>query len=52
MDIDRDGFITTTELQEYLKNLKIPFTDQEVDEMVEEADINNDGNLFENFCLS
>lgn len=49
MDIDKDGYITATELKDYLKNMKIPFGDEEIDEMVEEADTNHDGNILKAF---
>jgi Ca2+-binding EF-hand superfamily protein len=45
IDADNDGKITRIELQSYLESLKIPFSDEEIAEIVEEADLNNDGHI-------
>ena len=52
MDTDGDGIVTRKELQDYLKSLKIQFTDEEIDEMVNEADIDNDGEISDFFNVS
>lgn len=45
IDVDNDGKITKSELKGYLETLKIPFCDEEVDEIVNAADLNNDGSI-------
>merc|ERR1712020_831352 len=37
-DKDNDGFISSSELKQFLTNLGQKFTDEEVDEMMKEAD--------------
>lgn len=43
IDVNNDGKITKLELRDYLKTLQMPFSDEEIDEIVFEADLNNDG---------
>ncbi|KAI8991901.1 hypothetical protein BDF20DRAFT_810521, partial [Mycotypha africana] len=42
-DQNGDGLISTDELKEVMKGLGEELTDQEIDQMMEEADANNDG---------
>lgn len=57
-DRDRNGFITADELRHMMKNLGERMTDDEVETMIEEADINRDGRVnYEEFvkimtCMS
>jgi len=43
IDVNNDGHITKLELRTYLEKLKVPFSDDEIDEIVNGADLNNDG---------
>lgn len=43
IDKDEDGKISKFELRSYLENLKIPFSSDEIDEIVHDADHNKDG---------
>lgn len=45
IDVDNDGRITKLELKNYLEILKIPFSDEEIEEIVNSADLNNDGSI-------
>lgn len=45
IDVNNDGKITKFELKGYLESLKIPFSDEELDEIVNAADLNNDGSI-------
>ena len=44
-DKDGDGLISAAELRAVMKNLGEQLTDQEVDEMIREADIDGDGQV-------
>ncbi len=44
-DQDGNGFITATELRHVMTNLGEKLTDEEVDEMIREADIDGDGRI-------
>ncbi|ELT91434.1 hypothetical protein CAPTEDRAFT_146942 [Capitella teleta] len=44
-DKDGDGFISAAELRHVMANLGEKLTEQEVDEMIKEADINGDGKV-------
>ncbi|KAF3338163.1 Calmodulin [Carex littledalei] len=44
-DKDNDGFISSSELRSVLMNLGENITDEEVDEMIKEADANGDGQV-------
>ncbi|XP_069131579.1 calmodulin-2-like [Argopecten irradians] len=44
-DKDGNGFISAKELQYTMKNLGNELTEEEVDEMIQEADVNNDGKI-------
>ncbi|CAN6681245.1 unnamed protein product [Malus baccata var. baccata] len=51
-DKNSDGFITTQELKESLKNIRIFMSDAEVEEMVKKVDANGDGLIdFDEFCM-
>ncbi|KAB2618592.1 calmodulin-like protein 7 [Pyrus ussuriensis x Pyrus communis] len=51
-DKNSDGFITTEELKESLKNIRIFMSDTEVEEMVKKVDANGDGLIdFDEFCM-
>lgn len=45
IDVNNDGKITKSELKGYLERLKIPFSDEELDEIVNTADLDNDGSI-------
>lgn len=45
IDVNNDGKITKLELKGYLESLKIPFSSEELDEIVNAADLNNDGSI-------
>lgn len=56
IDVNNDGRITKQQLQNYLKDLDIPLGDEEIEEAVNAADLDNDGwvdyNEFSNrMCL-
>lgn len=44
-DRDNNGFISATELRHVMKSLGEALTDEEVDEMIEQADVNGDGQV-------
>lgn len=44
-DKDKDGKITAQELIHIMKNIGEPLPQADIDEMIEEADINKDGNI-------
>ena len=44
-DSDGDGFISAAELRHIMTNLGEKLTDEEVDEMIREADIDGDGQI-------
>ncbi|XP_078173050.1 calmodulin-like [Carex rostrata] len=44
-DKDNDGFISSSELRSVLMNLGENITDEDVDEMIKEADVNGDGQV-------
>ena len=44
-DRDHDGFIDARELRHLLTNLGEKLTDQEVDEMIREVDVDGDGKV-------
>ncbi len=44
-DKDGDGFISYPELKIVLKSLGEKLTDEEINSMVKEADLNNDGRI-------
>ena len=44
-DKDGNGFISTSELRLVMSNLGEKLTDEEVDEMIREADIDGDGQV-------
>lgn len=44
-DKDGNGYISTAELRHVMTNLGEKLTDEEVDEMIKEADCNNDGQV-------
>ena len=49
-DRDGDGYISKQEFKHCMMNFGEQFTDEEVDEMIAEADTNNDGKIdFEEF---
>lgn len=43
IDVDNDGKITKSELKTYFESLKIQFSDDEIEDIVNSADLNNDG---------
>lgn len=45
IDVDNDGKITKTELKSYFETLKIPLSNEEIDEIVDSADLDNDGSI-------
>lgn len=45
IDVNGNGKVTKSELKGYLESLKIPFSDDELIEIVDAADLNNDGNI-------
>ncbi|GFQ05459.1 calmodulin [Phtheirospermum japonicum] len=44
-DKDQNGFISTTKLHHVMTNLGEKLTDEEVDEMIREADVDGDGKI-------
>ena len=42
---DGDGFISATELRHAMTNLGVKLTDEEVNEMIRKADIDDDGQI-------
>ncbi|RID58592.1 LOW QUALITY PROTEIN: hypothetical protein BRARA_F01882 [Brassica rapa] len=44
-DKDQNGFISAAELRHVMKNLGEKLTDEEVDEMIREADVDGDGQI-------
>ncbi|CAO1403191.1 unnamed protein product [Diamesa serratosioi] len=52
IDTDGDGNISKSELQTYLSNLNMSYSDEEIEEMVNEADLDNDGTInYQEFIL-
>ncbi|XP_070506068.1 uncharacterized protein [Chironomus tepperi] len=45
IDINNDGSITKLELENYLKSLTIPLSNDEIVDAVNAADLNNDGKI-------
>lgn len=45
IDVDNDGKITKSELKGYLESLTVPFSDDELDEIVNAADLDIDGSI-------
>lgn len=45
IDVNNNGRITKMELENYLKSLNIPLCNEEIEEAVNVADLNNDGNI-------
>jgi Ca2+-binding EF-hand superfamily protein len=45
IDVDNDGKITKIELRSYLESLKIPLSNDEIDEIVNAADLDKDGSI-------
>ena len=45
IDVNNDGSITKLELENYLKDLTIPLSNDEIEEAVNAADLNNDGKI-------
>lgn len=51
-DVDGNGFISRSELRHVMMNLGEKMTEEECDSLVEEADIDGDGQInYEEFCL-
>uniref|UniRef100_A0A182FKE2 EF-hand domain-containing protein n=1 Tax=Anopheles albimanus TaxID=7167 RepID=A0A182FKE2_ANOAL len=50
-DKDGNGFISAAELRHVMTNLGEKLTDEEVDEMIREADIDGDGQVNYEECL-
>ena len=44
-DQDQNGFISAAELRHVMTNLGEKLTDEEVDEMIREADVDGDGQI-------
>ena len=44
-DKDGNGFITSSELKHYLTNLGEKMSDEEVEQLIKEADIDDDGQI-------
>lgn len=52
IDTNGDGNISKSELQTYLSSLNMPYLDEEIEEMVNEADLDNDGTInYQEFIL-
>lgn len=52
IDVNNDRKITKLELRHYLESLHMPSSDEEIDEIVFEADLNNDGFIdYEEFVI-
>lgn len=45
IDVNGDGRITSQELRHYLESLQLPFSEEEIEGIVDEADLNNDGTI-------
>ena len=45
MDLDKDGFITKTELRQMMGKFGEILTDEELNAMIDEADTNKDGKV-------
>lgn len=45
IDVNNDGSITKLELQNYLKRLTIPLSNDEIEDAVNATDLNNDGKI-------
>lgn len=45
MDLDKDGFITKTELRQMMSKFGEILTDEELNAMIDEADTNKDGKV-------
>lgn len=44
-DVDKDGFITKGELRQVMNRLGENLTDEQLDAMIREADLDNDGKI-------
>ena len=49
-DKDNNGTISADELRHLMKSIGEDLTDQDINEMIKEADKNGDGNVFRIFC--
>lgn len=45
IDVDNDGKITKTELKSYLESLQVHLSHEEIEEIVNAADLDNDGSI-------